>query len=84
MNPSKANNLEDFNGISNSIWNFISLVYQANWNSLHTDNQAMTLKTKISFKFTPKITLNPGKNNKKITKHILVTIEKVPLPPHPS
>jgi len=56
-------------------------VYQANWNSLHTDNQAMNLRVKISSKFTPKITLNPGKSNKKITQHILVTIEKVPLPP---
>ena len=41
----------------------------------------MNLRVKISSKFTPKITLNPGKSNKKITQHILVTIEKVPLPP---
>ena len=81
VNHFKANNLEDFNGISNFIWNFISLVYQANWNSLHTNNQATTLRVKISFKFTQKITLNPGKSNKKITKHIPVTIKKVPLPP---
>ena len=40
----------------------------------------MTLRTKISSKFTPKITLNSGKSNKEITKHIPVTIEKV-LPP---
>jgi len=36
---------------------------------------------KISSKFTPRITLNPGKNNKEITKHILVTIEKISPPP---
>ena len=78
MNSSKANDLEDFNGIGNSIWNFISLVYQANWDSLYTDNQAMTLRMKISSKFTPKITLNSGKSNKEIAKHIPVTIEKVP------
>ena len=81
INPSKANDLKDFNGIGNSIWNFISLVYQANWDSLHTDNQTMTLRTKISSKFTPKITLNSGKSNKEIAKHIPVTIEKVPPPP---
>ena len=56
-------------------------MYQANWNSLYTDNQAMNLRVKILSKFTPKITLNPGKSNKEITKHVLVTIEKVPLPP---
>jgi len=82
MNSSKANNLEDFNGIGNFIWNFISSVYQANWDFLYTDNQAMIFRTKISSKFTPKITSNPGKSNKKITKHIPVTIEKVPPPPH--
>ena len=81
INPSKTNELEDFNGMSDFIWNFISLVYQANWDSLHTDNQAMTLRAKISSKFTPKITLNPGKNNKEIAKHVLVTIEKIPLLP---
>jgi len=84
MNPSKANDLEDFNGIGNSIWNFISLVYQANWDSLHTDNQATTLRMKILSKFTQKITLNPRKSNKEIAKHIPVTIEKVPLPPIPA
>ena len=41
----------------------------------------MTLRTKISSKFTPKITSNSGKSNKEITKHIPVTIEKVPLSP---
>jgi len=67
--------------MSDFIWNFISLVYQANWNSLHTDNQATTLRVKISSKFTLRITLNPSKNNKEIAKHVLVTIEKIPLPP---
>ena len=78
VNPSKANELENFNGISNSIQNFISSVYQANWDSFHTNNQAMTLRVKISSKFTPRITLNPSKSNKEIAKHILVTIEKIP------
>ena len=84
MNPSKANDLEDFNGIGNFIWNFILAVYQANWDSLDTDNQAMTLRMKILSKFTPKIASNPGKSNKEIAKHVLVTIEKVHLPLHPS
>jgi len=80
INPSKANELEDFNSMGDSIWNFISLVYQANWDSLHTDNQATTLRAKISSKFTPRITSNPGKNNKEIPKHVPVIIEKIPLP----
>ena len=34
---SKSNDLDDFNDISKVVWNFISLVYQANWDSLYAD-----------------------------------------------
>ena len=81
INPSKVNKLEDFYGIGDSIWNFVSSVYQANWDSLYTDNQTTTLRAKILFKFTPRIILNPGKSNKEIAKPIPVTIEKIPLSP---
>jgi len=79
VNPSKANDLSDFDSIGDSIWNFIPSMYQANWNSFYTDNKATTLRVKISFKFTPKITPSTNKSNKKMTKPIPVTIEKVPL-----
>ena len=81
VNPSKANELEDFYGIGDSIWNFVSSVYQANWDPLYTDNQTTTLRAKILSKFTPRIILNPSKSNKEIAKSILVTIEKIPLSP---
>ena len=81
VNLSKANELEDFYSIGDSIWNFVSSVYQANWDSLYTDNQTTTLRAKILSKFTPRIILNPGKSNKEIAKPIPVTIEKIPLSP---
>ena len=81
VNSNKANGLEEFKGMGDSIWNFISSVYQAKWDSLYTDNNSTTLRTKISSKFTPRVVPNPSKSNKEITKHILVTIEKAPLPP---
>jgi len=34
VNFSKTNDLENFNSIRESIWNFISLVYHANWNAV--------------------------------------------------
>ena len=34
VNSSKANDLEDFNNIGEFIWDFISLVYHANWDVL--------------------------------------------------
>ena len=81
VNSNKANNLEEFKGMGDSIWNFISLVYQAKWDSLYTDNNSTTLRAKISSKFTPRVALNPSKSNKKITKHVLVTIKRAPPPP---
>jgi len=83
MNSSKANDLEYFNSIGKSIWNFISSVYQTNWDSLYADNQSMTLRRKIVSKFTPKIVLTPGKNNKETVKHVPANIKKVPPPPLP-
>jgi len=41
----------------------------------------MTFRTKISSKFTPRITPSTNKSNKEMTKSISVTIEKVPPPP---
>ena len=42
----------------------------------------MTLRVKILPKFTPRIAPNTSKSNKDMTKHVPVTIEKVP-PPFP-
>jgi len=81
VNSSKANELNDFDGMSNAIWNFISLVYEAKWDSLITDNKSTTLRTKISFKFTPRVAPNTNKNNKKITKLVPISIKKAPPPP---
>ena len=87
VNGFSANNLKDFDGMGDAIWNFISSVYGAKWNSLHTDNKLNTLRVKISSKFTPKIpALTPNGNNKKeLLKSSPVTINKAPpLPPLPA
>jgi len=47
----------------------------------YTDNKTTTLRTKISSKFSPRIAPPTNKNNKKMAKPVLVTIDKVPLPP---
>ena len=81
VNGNKTNDLKEFEGIGDSIWNFISLVYEAKWDSLYTDNNSTTLRAKISSKFTPRIVLNLSKSNKEVAKHIPVTIERAPPPP---
>jgi len=87
VNGSLVNDLNDFDGMGDAIWNFISVVYGAKWDSLQTDNKLSTLRAKISSKFTPKIpTSAPNGNNKKeMLKSSPVTINKAPpLPPLPA
>jgi len=82
-----ANDFSDFEGMDDAIWNFISSIYGAKWDVLHTDNKLNTLRAKISSKFTPRILAPaPNGNNKKETpKSIPVTINKAPpLPPLPA
>jgi len=82
VNPKTTNNLKDLDGIGNSVWNFISSVYQAGWDSLYMDNKSRTLREKISSKFTPRITPSSAqKSNKNIPKLTPVSIERVPPPP---
>jgi len=49
VDPVKSNNLEDFKSIGKVIWNLISLVYQAKWDSLIADKNTNTLRQKISW-----------------------------------
>ena len=71
--------------MGDAIWKFISLVYEAKWDSFYTDNKTNTLRLKISAKFTPRSA--PIRNNIKEKTHIPipVSIEEVPpLPPLPA
>jgi len=81
VNPKTANNLKDFDGIGNPVWNFISLVYQSGWDSLYTNNKLKTLREKIASKFTPRIPpALTQKSNKSVPKPTSVSIDKVSLP----
>ena len=59
IESSKANNLDDFKDIEEAVWNFISSVYKANWDTLYTDNNSISLRRKIVSKFTPKMQPTP-------------------------
>ena len=79
VNNGKVNNLGDFDGMGDAIWNFLSSIYEAKWDALYTDHKSNTLRTKISLKFTQR-TIPPSNGNKKdIPKSVPVTINKVPL-----
>ena len=85
VNGNAANDLSDFDGMGDAIWNFISAVYGAKWDVLHTDNKTNNLRAKISSKFTPRIPVPNGNIKKDIPESNLVTINKAPpLPPLPA
>ena len=85
VNGNVANEIGNFDGMGDAIWNFISAVYGAKWDVLHTDNKNNTLRAKILSKFTPRIPALNGNNKKDIPKSTLVTINKTPsLPPLPA
>jgi len=82
VNDGKVNELNDFDGMGDAIWNFISSVYEAKWDALYTDQKSHTLRSKISSKFTPRTNPSNNGNKKDIAKPVPVTINKVlPLPP---
>jgi len=81
VNSNRINDLADFDGMGDAIWNFISLVYNAKWDTLYTDNKANTLRAKVSSKFTLRTIPQHNGNKKDIAKSVPVTINKVPPPP---
>jgi len=81
VNGNMVNNLTDFDGMGDAIWSFISSVYEAKWDALHTDNKANTLRAKVTSKFTPRTSPQNNGNKKDIVKSVPVTINRVPPPP---
>jgi len=76
----KANDLIDFNSLGNVVWNFISSVYESNWDSFYMNNNTNTLRRKITAKFTPSVQPVPKRLAKETSKSILASIEKIPPP----
>ena len=81
VDNNKANDLADFDGMGDAIWNFISSVYGSKWDSLFTDHKTNTLRNKILSKFTPHIPTTNGNSKKDAPKPTPVTINKAPPPP---
>jgi len=83
IESSKANNLENFKGIGEAVWNFIFSVYEANWDALYTDNNSISLRRKIVSKLTPKTPPLPQRNNKEKNGPSPANINRLP-PPIPA
>ena len=80
VNDVQANDITEFEGMGDTIWNFISLVYEAKWDFLYTDHSTRTLRSKILLKFTLRTPPAKSNGNKEIPKSNPVTINKMPPP----
>ena len=72
--------MDDFIGIGNAVWNFISSIYDANWDALFTNNKSNTFRKKITAKFTPRICTTLQKNLEKLNKFTPASIKRILLP----
>ena len=78
VNPARSNDLDDFKGIGEVVWNLVSLVYQSKWDSLITDKNNKSLREKTAAKLTPRIIPTPTHNNKALDISIPASIKKMP------
>ena len=46
VDPARSNDLDDFKGIGEAVWNLVSSVYQSKWDSLITDKNNKSLRKK--------------------------------------
>lgn len=83
IDPKKSNNIQDFKGMGEAVWNLISSVYQPNWDSLITGKNSYTLRQKILAKFTPKVKPIPKGDDVDKNKLVPACIKKIP-PPIPA
>jgi len=82
VNGNKANDLDDFDGMGDAIWNFISSVYASKWDALFTDQKTNNLRSKISSKFTLRTPPPNGNSKNNLPKSTSVSINKaLPFPP---
>jgi len=82
VNGNSVNDLRDFDGMGDTIWNFISSIYKSKWDALFTDQKMNTIRSKISSKFILRTLPSKGNSKKDIPKSTPVTINKAPpLPP---
>ena len=76
----KVNNFEDLKGVDKVAWEFISAVYDLEWDILYVDNNTL-FRNKVTLKFTPKVNNIPkNKGSKETEKLASVSSLSPPIP----
>jgi len=61
------NNIKDPDSMGKVVWEFLSIVYDAHWDSLYVDDSKMSFRNKVRSKFNPQAPRTPVNNKGKET-----------------
>ena len=64
---SNPNNIKDLDSVGKVVWEFLSTVYDAHWDSLYVDDSKMSFRNKVKSKFNPQAPRTPVNNKGKET-----------------
>jgi len=78
IETSKSNNIKDFKDIGKAAWNLISSIYETGWDSLVTDNHRNSFRQKVSYKFTPYISLEKYSKKLETSANKPASIKRLP------
>ena len=75
---SNPNNIKNLDSMGKTVWEFLSTVYNAHWDSLYVDDSKMLFRNKVKSKFNPQAPRTLVNNkDKKTVKPTYIS----PLPP---
>ena len=63
IKDNNTNEVKDFKGMSKTIWEFISTIYESHWDNFFVDNNKLTFRSKVRSKFNPQVA-KPQVSNK--------------------
>ena len=81
INNNNTSNVKDLEGISKVVWEYLSAVYDSQWDSLYVDDSKISFRNKIKSKFNlqvPKALVNS--KDKKTVKPTYISLLPPPIP----
>ena len=74
IESNKANNLQNLKDVGKVVWEFLSAIYKACWDSLSVDNSNTSFRNKVKSKFNPQANKPQTTNKvKKMAKPIFIS-----------
>jgi len=55
IDGNKANNIKNFEGLSKAAWEFITVLYTSQWDSLTVDGTNRSFRNNVKSKFSPQV-----------------------------